>query len=1078
MLSSSLAAALLLWRLLAPAGDSAEATYLAIVDPDGKPLNKVRALGFVVGQPGPVFDETSDANGRVALGAAMTAARLLLFHPDYLPKETELSLASAKPTTVRLERGTRMEVEAVGPRRAETRRFEARLFKLDWLGVIDVESLPPFAVFEQFARLPAAQGFFLDIASDGLESLRLPAQGKRRVILQRGETLLGRLRLTALDGNEPVVVRLIRLPDHPQKAIDVSAIRVAFASKDGSFRIPGVNPFGSLSLLVEPRLGAPLWHPLQPRELSRPLVLDIARGSSAKGTVRCEGLPPRTSSVRAFLRPRDARDLTVKRAVSYGENSTFVVHGLSPGVLRLVISVPDSAETEARYTIGSDTREQDLGTICPQPPVELRGVVRSEDEKPLEGADIVFEKASTRSQKDGKFLLAVTGPPRGELRVSKPGLLPWTRNLALGSELPGFAVTLHAGATVRGKVVDSATKEPIRSFSLSIYHRGRAAAPLVENDLAPSDGRFESRPVDPGAYRLFISAPGFVQSELPFELSRSGETRDLGSIALAAGFTVSGRALSPSGEPAYGARGVLRPVSSQPYDRDSEGYSAFSATTAQDGQLRLIGIRPGDYTLSLKASSFAEFRRPVTVGADMDLGDLYLDLGCKLDGRVGDRFGKPAPYMSIEARRGSPQELRSAIAASSDADGFFSFEHLARDVYSIVVRSNRRTLTSSQVSMEGDPCARTTELVVGGTEVEGYISLRGEPAAYRQLTASRKLVRRPGSFAVILRIPDENGENVTQEILGEGSDTVFTETDRQGYYALSQMEAGEYQFVLQNGGRQLIRTVSIPGVPQARIDLDFGGRRIEGSVADAKTGTGIGAARISLFGQATDRPLDITVTDDTGLFTFSDVGETRLTLSASRPGYRSTSISVDASDSMLITRRVALEPLSLKVTGHVYDDRGAAIPNAILLWLIDAPLSPRAGQSVTAASGAFELTDLEPGTLRVLAVAPGLGASVHALVLDPAQTNPTLEIMLAQPVVLKALLDPEDQGGQARVLADGGDITFLLLRAGIRAMPEVPGTLVWRGLGAGSYTVSIGAKSKTVSPIAGSETTIDLRSGK
>lgn len=266
----------------------------------------------------------------------------------------------------------------------------------------------------------------------------------------------------------------------------------------------------------------------------------------------------------------------------------------------------------------------------------------------LEYLPVDSEGRFSRSGSDDIFGLISTGDFRVTVDVFGYGLFVSSIiSLGPGESHDFGAIMLEplvAGGDISGRVVNSATGEPVSGADLNLEFCQNGICRFVGFEFSDFDGRFrfvsdEFRTLYAGDYQLRVFAftlPFFEQTR---EFSHApGVDTDLGDIGLdplpLIG-AVSGRLVDAvSGEPVRGDQEPFGYVTLLQCLEDGTEcfYPVASLSTDEAGRFVLSGggpffIRPGTFVLSFTGYQYEPGQtEPFTVGADeqLDLGDLAM----------------------------------------------------------------------------------------------------------------------------------------------------------------------------------------------------------------------------------------------------------------------------------------------------------------------------------------------------------------------------------------------------------------------------------------------------------------------
>jgi protocatechuate 3,4-dioxygenase beta subunit len=248
-----------------------------------------------------------------------------------------------------------------------------------------------------------------------------------------------------------------------------------------------------------------------------------------------------------------------------------------------------------------------------------------------------------------------------------------------------FVLTLSAAEVLRGRVEGSGGKPVGEAVVLAEATggrmRGRAEQTLRGQLVTTADagGRFELRGLMPGTYLLRAAPPGTTpQQRLPW-LTPPVQAETGGSEAvlrLSLGGTLVGRVVREDGAPPADFSAVLRGAGAVPHG-------------GGNGRFHLAGVPEGDHTLYITGKGFVNKVVPgvrIQEGQETSLGDLVVQRGRQLQGRVVNASGAPVPDATVRVSQpmkgmgvvaGAAAELDYGLQQTrTGADGSFVFEGL------------------------------------------------------------------------------------------------------------------------------------------------------------------------------------------------------------------------------------------------------------------------------------------------------------------------------------------------------------------------------------------------------------------
>jgi len=312
------------------------------------------------------------------------------------------------------------------------------------------------------------------------------------------------------------------------------------------------------------------------------------------------------------------------------------------------------------------------------PPVRLAVVARDEQEAAVAGAIVRLECAE---RGDGRVFFRRTGTTDADGRCSFADLAggegAWVivQSERLGHDrarvgLPEsgtqeVVVTLRAGRTVRGRVIDDTTSEPVAGARVGPYR--------ADATVADGSGRFELHGVTRG--KVLAGAAGYatgvvtITSAQPLDYRadryRVSDASEL-EIRLVPGRVLTGRVVDRAGTAVAGALLAIKLA-----------YATTTGVTDADGGFRLTDVAPGRLDLAVVAAGHGRGFVPIAPDA-ADLGTIVLPPAGAIEGRVLTPDGQPVPHAWVTVTHASLAERRR-----SDDLGRYRFPDLEPGTYAM-----------------------------------------------------------------------------------------------------------------------------------------------------------------------------------------------------------------------------------------------------------------------------------------------------------------------------------------------------------------------------------------------------------
>ncbi len=294
----------------------------------------------------------------------------------------------------------------------------------------------------------------------------------------------------------------------------------------------------------------------------------------------------------------------------------FRIPNLPAGELGITVCAPGCAPDRKKITVGPDTRTVEFRLQAAKP---LTGRVVDEAGLPISLAQVSVQnwqggyslQWQTKTDAQGRFSWAE--PPADEvtLDIAAEGYMGDDRALVAGADEQ--VIVLKKNMTIKGRVVDAATGQPIRAFQAILGYVGGdgTARWLRFNTAKGTDGAYSLTPqISLNQYNVRIEAEGYLPA-VSEAFSRIDPSQSL-DFALTPGQDVAGVVLGPNGQPLPEAEVALASVSQRLYLADGRlerSRNVISAASGPDGRFRLPP-QVDDYTLvAVHEQGFASVTR-------------------------------------------------------------------------------------------------------------------------------------------------------------------------------------------------------------------------------------------------------------------------------------------------------------------------------------------------------------------------------------------------------------------------------------------------------------------------------------
>lgn len=1044
----------LLAILALSAAGSVRAATLRIASAEGAAVPNAFIVFAAPLEPGPYPFDRSGAGGEVEIPSEYEGA-LLVLHPDFIP--LEIAAAPSSAATITLHKG------APHPLPPDFRNVaaELRIYPRSWIGKYDVETLPLlFDLATSRVQFQKADGVIFDVTY---------RSGRRFV----GKEVPVHFDQSAAVGAEVVTLDpdggvadagVVFLFEHGAATDREAVPRSRIVSE--STRFEGLASGGRYWFVAAPIGFGPGARSETVTNKTRAIRVRAEEALAVRGSIRCDA----DVAVEAHFAPRAIGGATIPRRTKVDQDQAVVVEDLSEGTLYLQSGAEEHRPVERSVLVRMARGNVDAGLLCAGKPYLLQGLVTDERHRPIAGAQIRYDSASSQSGRDGDFELSVLTPEESWLNVSHPSFLPWKRWLRPTETTPAVDVRLSKGVTFRGRVIDAETTDPLQDFTLTILGTVDTREKFLEEPVRSADGSFSTRSLPRESDTVLIEATGYTieTRRLNANEASSDLPVDLGVIALRRGESVRGRLVAESG-PVAGSV-AMRRKAGLPAEQGRLGFSRFTARVGDDGVFTIEGVPHGSYTVVATAADLAPREEEIDVTGSLDVGDLRLSDGCSLTGIVVTDRGDPVNATPVELRRAGYGSTLDVRTTHTDAEGAFVLEHVAAGSYTVKAPEY---IGAEVTAVMDEECAaaKDTKLVVGDTSLVATVTLRGVPLANTLITMSRADQKGPTHPTTVMRTVGAKGEPVVAVIAGHGASAVRARTDSTGAFEVARILPGRYRVTAPERIRGVFRDVDVDHVPRASMRIELTDQPLRGRVYDIETTRPVANALLQVRSGSRD-PHAVVKSDAGGWFELSADWRIALTVRVSAPEYEPRELQLEP-DRPPASLDVGLRRSQTSVEGVV---RSGAVPaaHAQLRWLLLTPAGSFTGAASADASGHFRIEGLAAGTLVVAAYHAGGGVVLAKIQLRDGTTD-DLHPQIASAAPVTVAVPHGTLGNALRVILGGIDVTPLISGfPGLQPIEVAPARWRWPALPPVPLQLVAGRFDAPALPVPGQDIVVDI----
>ena len=355
---------------------------------------------------------------------------------------------------------------------------------------------------------------------------------------------------------------------------------------------------------------------------------------------------------------------------------------------------------------------------------------------------------------------------------------------------------------LRGRVIDAATKAPIREFTIEFFATPAAKPTPGARVFQTKDGRFEWTSVPADVWEVTAGAPGYQRFEFGEVLIRKGAATPEVVLPLRRGFTVTGRVFDEL------TRTGIENATVSFWDAQQSDYGdnwrrRLHTSTDRNGSFVLDGVPGGRITIHAGSQDHANRAVTISVGPDLAPLQIALSAGSLISGQLTAADGATGVAGWVEL---SNLDSGTAGMAKSGPNGEFIYKRLSSGRYRVMGRSETG---QAEIEIALAPNERRENVVLAlktGSVVRGTIT---------------------GLSAGELRRTNISVQNATDYLV-----YMDTQIDARGKFTIGGLKPGRVRVVVDVSLKlQLARVVDLPPDSERTVDFDFArGVRLSGRV--------------------------------------------------------------------------------------------------------------------------------------------------------------------------------------------------------------------------------------------------------
>jgi len=815
------------------------------------------------------------------------------------------------------------------------------------------------------------------------------------------------------------------------------------------------------------------------RELPQRIELQLDDGLAISGTIRDEeGNPLSGASVEAL---GEMAEIDGYRYTQVGKTSgegSFRLTGLLPGTVRVRACAAGRACAETEIEINEEAVVEPV-VLDLAPGRDIVLVVQNEVGDRIAKAMVYFNDRTHYTDPNGRLRIqGVTTRETIPVKIFSSSFGMWEGSFTADRER--VVVTVPGGAKIEQQVLSA------RHFSedevvvrWQAYRSNGREAKSGRGDWDAERSIARASGLESGTFELRVRLPGSATLISERVDVAVGEEVVLAPVVPDRGLAISGRVLDAETlQPIPGAQVSCAPGSPSVFRAPHVVEETPSISTDVDGIFLLEGLDAGTCRAVVRAPGFATWRldgvEPDDVG--FDIGDVEMDAGLTIVGRVYDRNDRPITGVAVEITENAAYAYFAETTVRTDHNGYFRAERLPVGKWKLTARHGQETASER---VEGR--ARETveaDLMLGGIQIEGEIWLGDDRASGGTLVLTTEGAQAPGVVVMMQRVTAD------RQFFGIDQQPMQFIVNPDGRFMGAGLAAGRYYASYTppgSGSAPITKLLDVPRVETYRCAIQYADATVEGFVVDTD---GLPVAGASVVASAGNGVQDTTAfTDADGRFSVRGLEPGRLVLTASHSDFAPSAPSEfdlrsGSSEGPITLELLPPDGASIMLAVHALTGSAGGAP----VFLV----GPETTTGFTDGAGLATFTGVMAGSYRPCGFAYGgaTGCGVDLLVDNGEEVQAALDLGRGGYVDVYLSTTNGFAPGAAKrmpsvrvMTADGVDLSSLLFMA---SPPQpTPGGLRIGPLQADDYIVSIGTEAGErqgrVSIREGEPSELDLR---